>query len=144
MMSFARRPIDLARLAPGVVSIALAGGVIATACSIIVDDGGSITDSGEFVVKYVVVLLGCAVVGAIISAVLGVIVRAVFGHTYGFDLAVAVGIVVVGAGIGGLIGSAHDSGLVYDGGIVYGGLVGVLAGAFVAFGGFAGGFRRGL
>ncbi|WP_433465174.1 hypothetical protein [Spirillospora sp. CA-128828] len=139
MMHFARRPIDtekVAIIALGVVSVALAGVVIAKVCAAIVDDGSSSAD--ELVVKLVVALLICAAVGAMISAVRGVIVRAVLGYRFGFlDLVVAAVTGVVGAVIGGLIGSAHDIVLDHDAGILFGGLIGFLAGLFVAIGSLA-------
>ncbi|WP_433473633.1 hypothetical protein ACQPZP_33175 [Spirillospora sp. CA-142024] len=126
-MNFVRRPIDISGpviWALGVASIALAGGVTAKACSVIVGD-----DSGN-VLKLLVVFAICAVIGAVTSAVRGVIVRAVLGYPFPFlDFLVAGGNIVAGVVIGALIGSAHDSDA------FFGGLMGTTAGFCIALGG---------
>lgn len=121
MMNLVRGPTYTSKFvtcALGVASVALAGGVIAKACFVIVADGGSLLNIfGAFVI--------CAVIGAVTSAV-----RGVLGHPFSLlDFAVAGGDIVTGVVIGALIGSAHD------GESLFGGLVGGTTGICVAFGG---------
>ncbi|MCO6004502.1 hypothetical protein NE236_05865 [Actinoallomurus purpureus] len=102
MRNYARRPIDtvtVAIWAVGVGSVAIAGFVVNTACSIVVNGDPINID------KLVAVCFIGVFVGAVISTVGGVIIRAVLGYRYSFlDYIVAGSSVLVGTVIGGLLG----------------------------------------
>ncbi|GAA4608963.1 hypothetical protein GCM10023195_35670 [Actinoallomurus liliacearum] len=119
-------PIDtvtVAIWAVGVGSVAIAGFVVNTACSIVVNGDPINID------KLVAVCFIGVFVGAVISTVGGVIIRAALGYRYGFlDYIVAGSSVLVGTVIGGL-DSAHAVGF------GLGGLLGLTVGFCIALGG---------